>query len=579
MRKPAAPKPVGPAAAKPGAAAASASPAASASSRVAKAAKANPAAPASKPAKPSARVPSARAPAFHTLVDSLQAPAAARLVQAASDVALLLDDAGTVLSVALQDPELPEDVCRLWVGQPWLQTVAPDSRQKIELLLRDAARGDSQPRWRQINHPTPQGEDLPLLVTAVRIAPADAPPGAGAEAASGAAQGPASPRRSATVAVFGRNLRSTVVLQQRLVESQQAMERDYWRFREAETRYRHLFQTSAEAVLIVDALTQKILEVNPAAMALCGAVAASVNPQQAGNGASKLVGTTLLALFSPGTAPQLQTLLAAARTVGRKDAMRAALAMANTEVLVSASVFRQDDSAFVLVRLVPAPKAAAAKGKNKGSEPLSEASTEAANEPLAQAFMQGASDAIVITDAQGRVLQTNRAFTTLAQLGAEEQVRGQMLDRWIGRTGVELGVLMSNLRQRGSAGLFVTAVRGEMGGVTNVEIAASVMSAAPGSALAFCIRNVERRMKTEAASGSAVTRSVGDLTDLVGNVPLKDIVSETTDLIEQLCIETALDMTGDKRSSAALLLGLSRQSLYVKLRRFGLADQGTEEQI
>jgi transcriptional regulator PpsR len=232
------------------------------------------------------------------------------------------------------------------------------------------------------------------------------------------------------------------------------------------------------------------------------------------------------------------------------------------------------------VRLVPAPVVAAGKGKNKGgAEAPTPTSSDAPTEPLAQAFMQGASDAIVITDAQGRVLQANRAFATLAQLGAEEQLRGQMLDRWIGRTGVELGVLMSNLRQRGSAGLFVTAVRGEMGGVTNVEIAASVMSAAPGSALAFCIRNVERRMKTEAATGSAVTRSVGDLTDLVGNVPLKDIVSETTDLIEQLCIETALDMTGDKRSSAALLLGLSRQSLYVKLRRFGLADQGTEEQI
>jgi DNA-binding NtrC family response regulator len=61
-------------------------------------------------------------------------------------------------------------------------------------------------------------------------------------------------------------------------------------------------------------------------------------------------------------------------------------------------------------------------------------------------------------------------------------------------------------------------------------------------------------------------------------VPLKEIVSETTDLIEQLCIETALEMTGDKRASAALLLGLSRQSLYVKLRRFGIADQGADDE-
>jgi DNA-binding protein Fis len=63
----------------------------------------------------------------------------------------------------------------------------------------------------------------------------------------------------------------------------------------------------------------------------------------------------------------------------------------------------------------------------------------------------------------------------------------------------------------------------------------------------------------------------------VGRTPLKDIVSETTDLIEQLCIETALEMSNDNRASAALLLGLSRQSLYVKLRRYGLGSLGGDE--
>jgi DNA-binding protein Fis len=37
-------------------------------------------------------------------------------------------------------------------------------------------------------------------------------------------------------------------------------------------------------------------------------------------------------------------------------------------------------------------------------------------------------------------------------------------------------------------------------------------------------------------------------------------------------------MTGDNRASAALLLGLSRQSLYVKLRRYGMVSAGAEEE-
>ncbi len=62
------------------------------------------------------------------------------------------------------------------------------------------------------------------------------------------------------------------------------------------------------------------------------------------------------------------------------------------------------------------------------------------------------------------------------------------------------------------------------------------------------------------------------MTELVGRVPLKDIVRDTTDLIEQLCIEAALELTHDNRASAAEMLGLSRQSLYVKLRRFNIGD-------
>jgi DNA-binding NtrC family response regulator len=69
---------------------------------------------------------------------------------------------------------------------------------------------------------------------------------------------------------------------------------------------------------------------------------------------------------------------------------------------------------------------------------------------------------------------------------------------------------------------------------------------------------------------------VEQLTQLVGRMPLKDLVRESTDLIEQLCIEAALKLTQDNRASAAEMLGLSRQSLYVKLRRYGLVDQGSE---
>ena len=56
--------------------------------------------------------------------------------------------------------------------------------------------------------------------------------------------------------------------------------------------------------------------------------------------------------------------------------------------------------------------------------------------------------------------------------------------------------------------------------------------------------------------------------ELVGSASLKEIVSDTTDVIEKICIEAALEITNNNRAAAADLLGLSRQSLYVKLSKF-----------
>ena len=481
------------------------------------------------------------------VLGGLDAKSASRLVQASSDIALVLDDEGTILDVVIQGDDAAARQARSWRGQPWVQTVTPDSRQKVETMLRDAqAAADAETaRWRQVNHPSEDGEDLPLLYSAVRLVDEDA-------------RG----RGRSRIVAFGRDLRATVALQRRLIDTQQAMERDYWRFREAETRYRHLLETSSEAVLIVDGSTQKVLEANPASRALCGSTRL------------KLVGVALSTLFEPAQGERLQDLLAAARSVGKREPVRTRLVDGRTDVAVSASVFRQEDAAFVLVRLTPLPQdLGASKGAARRGTPAARA---VGWETTLAAIVQNAPDGLVFCDETGRVLSANRSFLSLAELSAEDQARGQPLDRWLGRTGVELGVLITNLRQRGTVGRFVTAMRGEYGTEIEVEISAAQLAGAD-TVLAFAIRDIERRMKPEPDGGRAMTRSVTELTELVGRTPLKDIVSETTDLIEQLCIETALEMSNDNRASAALLLGLSRQSLYVKLRRYGLGSLGGDE--
>ncbi|MGQ3176765.1 MAG: helix-turn-helix domain-containing protein, partial [Blastomonas fulva] len=86
------------------------------------------------------------------------------------------------------------------------------------------------------------------------------------------------------------------------------------------------------------------------------------------------------------------------------------------------------------------------------------------------------------------------------------------------------------------------------------------------------IRTVSRRMRDLPPADRDLPRSVDQLTELVGRMPLREIVRESTDLIERMCIEAALAYTSDNRASAAEILGLSRQSLYSKLHRHGLGN-------
>jgi DNA-binding protein Fis len=88
----------------------------------------------------------------------------------------------------------------------------------------------------------------------------------------------------------------------------------------------------------------------------------------------------------------------------------------------------------------------------------------------------------------------------------------------------------------------------------------------------------EEQARAETRAVGELSRSVDKAAERVGRVPLKELVQEATDLIERLCIESALELTHGNRASAAQMLGLSRQSLYVKVRKYGIGDlaEGTD---
>jgi len=458
-------------------------------------------------------------------LDQLTADTIATLIAASADIALVIDRRGVIIDLSLGGSDLPPEVGDHWLGKPWLETVALDSRPKVEALLEGAARGET-PRWRHVNHLTKDGRNIPVRYCTVRL------------------------RKEGDIVAVGRDLQAIASLQQRLVDAQQSVERDYWNLRQLETRYRFLFQTASEAVLIVDAANQKILEANPLAEKLLG------------DRGKRVVGRPMGDAFGKESAGAIHDFLAEVRAAGRAEDIQAKLADGR-RLAVRAALLRQESGSLLLVRLHSVDRAEADPG-------LSEAKRQLAS------IVESAPDGIVVTSQDGRIVSANAAFLELAQLPGEDDAKGESLDQWLGRPGVDLNVLIANVRQHGSVRLFATSVQGNYGTVTEVEISAVAIRSEDRLRFGFVIRDVGPRLATDAQTMQALPRSVEQLKDLVGRVPLKELVREATDLIEKLCIEAALELTDDNRASAAELLGLSRQSLYVKLRRYGLGDLGPD---
>lgn len=449
----------------------------------------------------------------------LDSEATGLLIAATTDLSLVVDELGIIRDAAFNGEDFGGEGVEAWLGRPWIDTVTVESRPKIEALLRDAAPG-SITRWRQVNHPSPRGIDLPVRYSTMR------------------------PKLGGPVIVLGRDLRSVSALQLRLAETQQALERDYVRLRAAETRYKLLFQISGEPVLVVDAGTRRVTEVNPAAA------------RRLGRAAKRVLGQDVVDLFDPASSRDLQVVFAGLRATGQAADLTGRLAGGRGETRISASLFRGEATTSVLLRLSP-------------DSPATEAKSDPAH---ALGVIAKLPEGFVVTDTSRRILTANAAFLDLVQLATEEQVRGEPLERWLGREGTEAQALFATLQDHGSVRHFSTALRGEYGSTEDVEVAAVSVANGEQPCFGLTIRSMPRRPSAAASAGTGLPRSVEQMTELVGRVSMKTLVRETTDLIEKLCIEAALRITRDNRASAAEMLGLSRQGLYAKMRRYGIGD-------
>ena len=438
------------------------------------------------------------------------------------DVMLVLDTQGIIRDATLANLFADEGVAD-WIGNPWTDTVSESDSEALRRMMA-YARETGVCAFRNVTQRFPSGLQIPVEYTTVLLG-----------------------GHTGLLAV-GKNLRAVAELQSRLVEAQQAMERDYWKLREVETRYRLLFNSSRDAVLLLRAATLRIVDLNPAAAAALGI------------GAVPTKGAADLRFPEALRADEREVfdgMIQRIRERGKAPGVLLRLGRTQTPWLVRASLVSCAQEEVLLVQLVPAA--------------LEQTPPDPADPVRFEDLIEGGPDGFVVISHEGTILRANRAFLELVQMGSEAAVLGEPLGRWLGRPGADLTVLLANVMRLGAVKLFSTVLHGDLGTEVQAEISAAGRGGKQGGTIGVFIRDVSRRLSA-ADQGRGMDGVMESLTRQIGKTTLRKLVDDTVAVVEQRYIEAALDLTAGNRTAAAELLGLSRQSLYVKLGRYGLED-------
>lgn len=452
-----------------------------------------------------------------TLVDG---DAIRAMVAQSSDFAVRLDPNLHVSAIYLGAQTLTSDELDSLRGALFEATLTVESVGKFNALI-DGARAGETPRWRQLNHQTDGDGSFPVTYASTQLENGD-------------------------ILLLGRDKREIGLLQQRLVQAQMTIEQDYERIRQVESRYRVLFETGTDALLILSADSGKILDANSAAGRMLDRAPADLVNRSFGN------------RIDPSAQKALEETLDVVRGKGGQRSVMLTLKNDSRKIWLDALLFRSVSDTLILCRLRPQTTVA------EDSHPFPDALLD---------LYQRTGDAIVFTDKEGTILRANAAFQALINIAVPERLADESLTTYLARPSVDLDVMTSNAERTGRLSVYSTSLRSEYGAAIPVEISTTYLPDQEPPGFAFIIRDVTRLEPSRQSGAALTTEAVEHVIELVGSTPLKELVRSTTDVVEKLCIETAIRLTNNNRAAAAEMLGLSRQSLYVKLRRFGLLEQ------
>ncbi|MEM6407350.1 MAG: transcriptional regulator PpsR [Pseudomonadota bacterium] len=454
------------------------------------------------------------------LVPLIQPHQLADILSQVSDLALFISPTGDVTGAMSNPSFLPSADFSSWVGTNLSEQLTVESIPKLKSRLGDIAGKGGASHAVELNHAA--HDSYPEFPMRYSFHPVDG---------------------GKTVLMLGRDLRPVAEMQQQLVSAQIALEKDYEAQREFDTRFRVLMTSSSEIIIFANAGTGTIIDCNTSAAHFFGRTY------------DDLVGKNIAKLFEAKSQAGLIRDLIDADTSDSSSTITAAIKGTGSQAVIHPTLFRSAGERIMLCRINP-------------GDDLPVRSNEL-HDNLITLYRDGV-DAIVFVNATGGIMSANPAFFTLADVTHEQSIRGRSISDFMSRGSVDLNVLLENTARSGSMRLYATRLVGEHGTERPIEVSTTRLGAHGDHVFALIIRDASRVETLRTPASQMTEADMRSVIELIGSQTLKDIVASTTDVVEKMCIETAVELTSNNRVAAAEMLGLSRQSLYVKLRKYDL---------
>jgi len=428
------------------------------------------------------------------------------------DITLAVDGEG-VIRTAVSAEGLADEALHQWRGMRWSDTVPPESAGQVARAV-ESARREGESSCFTVNQRLPSGRRIMLEYTTVKLG-----------------------ERSGFVAI-GKNVQDVSDLRARLALVQKEREHDYWRLREIETRYRALLDASSEAVALVRVDTLRIVEANAAATRRLGI----------------MPGAAFLPDLAAGDRRALTSLLETARMNGRAPSI-VLHTFEGGALSLRASMIATEAGTFYLVQMARLDEVPlAGPGVDRKPEPFS-----------LDAFVWRLPEGLAIVDRDGIVRFANLTFLDMVQAGVESAVQGKNAGQWFNRPGTGLKVILNLVEQHGVVRGLRTTLESELGLYADVEVSAVGDQIDRPRFFALVVREATSPAGLRPVESAATVGEKGS-----SWTSLEAAVRSSVEVVERQRLVDALAQCVGNRTAAARSLGISRQSLYTKLKKYGL---------